>query len=444
MRATLDGEERVDDKPISLPPCNRSYALSASSTEKQKDRTRIVVISHDSAMETFFHSPEQGARDASAILDIGFEWNRHLINSGQKMTTDIRNAVDSNADGIIMTIPNDEVFEAAKYALEKNIPVMVFNTGLNYAKELGLSRVLQEDDEAVTLLAHQLKARGYYKPLVLQLADLDDRAFEARYNSLRGVFGEAPVLLPLIDYNNTAQPMVRVRDTFLANKTYDCIVSLGGSIGVDIVSGAVLDILEKKKDTRVGAAFLDIGGNNMTALFSRHKDTIGISQLPYYQTALPVFYMYLRILTGYDVFSNETIKTGPNLVTNDTLHDILDSEQTTLLPLNDRTSVMGAILPNTRGKSYNSIVMAGVEDLARRLNWTAFNEIEDGPLGYPHQLRHELATYARQGVNGIILQSSDSSVLDYGASVANASEVPLARIGTFYEELHPSEKPQVF
>lgn len=86
--------------------------------------------------------------------------------------------------------------------------------------------------------------------------------------------------------------------------------------------------------------------------------------------------MNSQILTGYDVFSNATIKTGPNLVTNDTLHDIMDSEQTTLLPLNDRTSFMGAILPNTRGKSYNSIVMAGIEDLARRLNWTAFNEIE--------------------------------------------------------------------
>lgn len=95
VRATLDGEQRVDDKPISLPSCNRPYDVNASSEKKQKDRTRIVVISHDSAMETFFHSPEQGARDASAILDIGFEWNRHLINSGQKMTTDIRNAVDS-------------------------------------------------------------------------------------------------------------------------------------------------------------------------------------------------------------------------------------------------------------------------------------------------------------------------------------------------------------
>ena len=60
-----------------------------------------------------------------------------------------------------------------------------------------------------------------------------------------------------------------------------------------------MDILEQTNNniypTRVAAAFFDIGGSNMTALFARHEHTIAISQLPYYQTALPVFYMYLRV-----------------------------------------------------------------------------------------------------------------------------------------------------
>lgn len=66
-------------------------------------------------------------------------------------------------------------------------------------------------------------------------------------------------------------------------------------IGVDIVAGAVLDLLVSDSLERIGAAFFDIGGSNMTRLFAEHQDTIGISQLPYYQTALPVFYMYLRV-----------------------------------------------------------------------------------------------------------------------------------------------------
>lgn len=54
----------------------------------------------------------------------------------------------------------------------------------------------------------------------------------------------------------------------------------------------------------------------------------------------------------------------------------MNNEQTTLLPLNDRTAFVGAIVPNTRGDTYNSVLMAGTQDLARKLNWTIFNEIE--------------------------------------------------------------------
>ena len=60
-----------------------------------------------------------------------------------------------------------------------------------------------------------------------------------------------------------------------------------------------MDILEQTNNNiyprRVAAGFFDIGGSNMTTLFAQHEHTIAISQLPYYQTALPVFYMYLRV-----------------------------------------------------------------------------------------------------------------------------------------------------
>ena len=87
-------------------------------------------------------------------------------------------------------------------------------------------------------------------------------------------------------------------------------------------------------------------------------------------------------MTGHDVFHNETIKTGPNLITNKTLGAILENEQTTLLPLNDRTAFVGAVIPNTRGDTYNAALMAGAQDLARKLNWTIFNEIEVSPIRF--------------------------------------------------------------
>lgn len=133
-------------------------------------------------------------------------------------------------DGIILTIPNDQVFEATQYALEHDIPVLVFNTGLDYAKRLGLTRVLQDDQEAATMLGQELRQRGYERPLVIQLGDLDNTTFYHRFDSLQNVLDHQAVLLPLHDYNNTAQPLIQVRDTFLSNGTFDSIVSLGGSV----------------------------------------------------------------------------------------------------------------------------------------------------------------------------------------------------------------------
>jgi hypothetical protein len=50
---------------------------------------------------------------------------------------------------------------------------------------------------------------------------------------------------------------------------------------------------------KMGVAFFDIGGNNLTKLMYQHSDVFGISQLPYYQAALPVFLMYLRVIISY-------------------------------------------------------------------------------------------------------------------------------------------------
>lgn len=57
----------------------------------------------------------------------------------------------------------------------------------------------------------------------------------------------------------------------------------------------MLSIKQTDPDLSIASGFFDVGGNNMTELFRREKNTFAVTQLPYYQTALPVFYMYLRV-----------------------------------------------------------------------------------------------------------------------------------------------------
>jgi hypothetical protein len=57
----------------------------------------------------------------------------------------------------------------------------------------------------------------------------------------------------------------------------------------------MLSIKKSYPNLHVATAFFDVGGDNVTELFRKEKDTFAVSQLPYFQTALPVFYMYLRV-----------------------------------------------------------------------------------------------------------------------------------------------------
>lgn len=81
-------------------------------------------------------------------------------------------------------------------------------------------------------------------------------------------------------------------------------------------------------------------------------------------------------MTGHDVYQNKTIKTGPNLVTNSTLEFILQSEQNSLLNINEKAGSVGAVVANTRGDTYNAAMLAGVASLAHKLNWTIINSME--------------------------------------------------------------------
>ena len=98
------------------------YAIQPCGPNTQtsyRKRPRVAFISHDSAISTFFHNPEQGSRDAANIVNVDIEWNRYMTTSEEDMHQDILHAVDDHVDGIICSIPNQITFEAVQYALSK-------------------------------------------------------------------------------------------------------------------------------------------------------------------------------------------------------------------------------------------------------------------------------------------------------------------------------------
>ncbi|KAI8968049.1 hypothetical protein BDF20DRAFT_205332 [Mycotypha africana] len=417
------------NKKSKVPECSKNPNYNANI------RPRIAVISHDSAINTFTQNPEQGARDAATILDVQLEWNSHFINSASKMKSDIYDAVNDKVDGIIVTIPNQEVLEAVKYAISKNIPVLVYSAGLEYAEQLGLTRILLRNRDSGYEIARELLRRGYTNPLVIQISTIDDVTFGSRLLGIGDVFGKQPDLLVISDENDTIQSINTLTDHLIKNTQYDSVISLGGSQGTSIVSTAALSVLRNNTNRKLGVAFFDTSDMSMPTLIAEHKDVFGISQLPYFQAALPVFIMYLRIITGFDVFKNQTIDTGPIWVTNDTWPLVKQNEQTTLIPLKEKDAKVGAIVPNSEGDSYNGAILAGFRELATRLNWHVWNVVESGPLGVSLQLKREIDHYVEKQVAGFLIQTSNPDVLSYALTKVNNTDIPMVTLGNFYEPL---------
>lgn len=112
----------------------------------------------------------------------------------------------------------------------------MFNSGLDYAKKLGLTRVLQDDIEAGIMLGQELYNANFSKPLTVQLSSLDDDTSKRRRLGIQQAIGHEPELLKISEVSNvsaTNTPAQFVRDAFLSNPgAYDSIISLGGSVGL--------------------------------------------------------------------------------------------------------------------------------------------------------------------------------------------------------------------
>lgn len=123
---------------------------------------------------------------------------------------------------------------AIQYALDKQVPVIVFNSGLEYAKTLGLTRVLQDDMEAGMMIGENLSHGNFTRPLAVQIASFDERVSEHRRLGIQNALGNKPELLDLVESTNGSTTLDKVvQDLFLQSPgKFDSIVSLGGSVSI--------------------------------------------------------------------------------------------------------------------------------------------------------------------------------------------------------------------
>lgn len=135
-------------------------------------------------------------------------------------------------DALIVTIPDEAVYQAVEHAMSKNVPVIVFNSGLQYAQQLGLTRVMQDDVEAGHMLARALYNRNYTRPLCVHISsqnDLDQPVIDNRVQGITSVFGSTPTMMTVYKNDNQQQALNTIRQSLMSNE-FDSIIAMGGTV----------------------------------------------------------------------------------------------------------------------------------------------------------------------------------------------------------------------
>ena len=133
---------------------------------------------------------------------------------------------------MIVSIPNQEIYDAVKEATKTGIPIIVFNTGMEYAQKLGLMRVLQSDRESAEMMANELKRRNYTRPLAVQITssgNLDERTFSNRANGITQYLGQP---IDILSVTNDFEKAVNDVENTFSSGSYDSIISLGGLVTI--------------------------------------------------------------------------------------------------------------------------------------------------------------------------------------------------------------------
>ena len=246
---------------------------------------RYVVITHTQGTDPFWPVVEKGARDAGAAVGADIEYNYDVSGDMAAMAKLIEAAAASQADGIIVSLPDaDALGPAIKAAVADGIPVVTMNSGLEASAELGaLMHVGQPERLAGEAAGGRAKAEGVTKGLCLNQEAFNTALVDRCTGYFDGVGGD----LNMIDVSNDpAQIETRTAAALQADESIDGVLA----VGPHVCEAAVKAIEDVGADVHLACFDLSPGVMNM---IEDGRAAFTIDQQQRLQGYMPVIVLHL-------------------------------------------------------------------------------------------------------------------------------------------------------
>ena len=277
----------------------------------------IAMITHEAPGDTFWDKIRAGAEAAAANHNITLNYSNNQ-DAGEQSTL-LQNAIDQGVDGMATTLPTpDAVGPNAQKAVDAGIPTVAFNAGINDYTNYGVSMYFGSDEDLAGQTVGTRLAAESPGHTVCIIQEQGQVQLEARCAGVAKTQPDTEVLYV------SGRDLPSVQQTIGAKLQEDPSITNVVALAADVALAAQ-------------QARTDAGSQANIATFDLNADVaqqiqdggilFSVDQQPYVQGYMAVTSLWLNLTNGNDIGGGGPVLTGPSLVDESNIDQILEYAQ---------------------------------------------------------------------------------------------------------------------
>jgi simple sugar transport system substrate-binding protein len=290
-----------------------AFTLFIALAAHAQRKPRIIVVTHGQAADSFWLIVRNGIEIAAKETDSDVDYRSPEKFDPQAMARLIDEAVASEPDGLVVTIPDAAALsKSVRAAVAAKIPVISTNSGLEVSHQLGcLMHIGQAEEAAGRKAGQKMKGMGIKEAIILN-QEVGNVALDERIKGFRagfeGPFHHVQVLAVKINFEECQD---LVYDYLQNNPAVDGVMALGPTAA----EPALAAIAQLGKTGQIKLCTFDISPSVIAALAKKQME-FAIDQQEWLQGYLPIVFLANYIRYG-SIPQNDFIMTGPSVVTSE-------------------------------------------------------------------------------------------------------------------------------
>ena len=264
----------------------------------------IAMVTHEAPGSTFWDRVRNGANAAADQLGVTLNYSNDP-DSGEQATL-VQNAVDSDVDGIAVTLANpDAVGPALTTAAEAGIPTVALNAGMDVYRDYSALMFFGSDERLAGESAGSRIAESGGGKAVCVIHEAGNISLETRCAGVAGAFPNTENL----QVNGSDLPSVQ--QTIGAKLQQDPSITHVVTLDAGIATAAVQ--AQQGAGTDASIATFDLSPEVVAAIQAGDVE-FSVDQQPYVQGYLAVHSLWLQLTNGNDIGGGQPVLTGPSFV----------------------------------------------------------------------------------------------------------------------------------